>query len=69
MLAAARAGFFPRRTLLFKPAGPDGDAIARIAPFTAGMVPPEGRATAWVCENFACRNPVVSAAELERLLR
>ncbi len=68
MLAACRAGFDPRRTVLFKPAGPDGDAIARIAPFTAGMIPPGTRATAWVCENFTCRSPVSSAAELERIL-
>jgi uncharacterized protein YyaL (SSP411 family) len=27
-----------------------------------------GRATAYLCEEYACRSPVTSAAELRRLL-
>ncbi len=44
-----------------------GDAKAAVAsrlPFTAGMTPRNGRAAAYVCRDFACRQPVTSVEEL-----
>jgi uncharacterized protein YyaL (SSP411 family) len=59
-LAAVRAeGLGPRRTLLR--ADP---AIA----WTTGMTPREGRATAYVCEDYTCQSPVQEPADLRRLL-
>lgn len=59
----------PRRTLL---AATDGEAkawLARRAPWLADMTPREGRATAYVCEEFSCQAPVTDPAALRALLR
>jgi len=44
------------------------EALARIAPWVGAMRPIDGKATAFVCRNFACDRPVTSGAALaERL--
>jgi uncharacterized protein YyaL (SSP411 family) len=42
--------------------------LAVYRPETAAMTAPEGGARVYVCENFACRQPVSSADDLARLL-
>ncbi len=56
MLAAIRRHFLPSAVIL----------LARDAP--QPMPPVDGRATAYVCENYTCRAPVTEAAALEALL-
>jgi uncharacterized protein len=55
-----RSRFRPHLVL----AGGDPDGV----PLLAGREPVEGRAAAYVCENFACKLPVTEPAELEELL-
>jgi uncharacterized protein YyaL (SSP411 family) len=43
-------------------------AVAPLVPLIAAMQPVNGAAAAYVCQNFSCRQPVTSAAELEREL-
>ncbi len=42
--------------------------IANEAPWMAAMKPIDGRATAYVCEEYACQAPVTDVAELRRML-
>ncbi|MBP7143369.1 MAG: thioredoxin domain-containing protein [Opitutaceae bacterium] len=42
--------------------------LAERAPWISAMHPMEGRATAYVCEDYACREPVSSARELAALI-
>jgi hypothetical protein len=55
-----RSGFRPHIVL----AGGDPDGV----PLLAERGPVDGRAAAYVCENFACQRPVTEPAELEKLL-
>ena len=43
--------------------------LARLLPWTAPMGMREGRATAYVCRDFTCRQPTTSAAELRGHLK
>jgi uncharacterized protein YyaL (SSP411 family) len=43
-------------------------ALAGSLPLLAAMTPVDGRAAAYVCRNFACRQPVTSAAALQQEL-
>ena len=55
-----RAGFRPHVVL----AGGEPDGV----PLLEGRDPVDGRATAYVCEQFACKAPVTEPDELEALL-
>jgi uncharacterized protein YyaL (SSP411 family) len=66
MVWAARRPFLPTATLLFVPDG-DEEAclrIARTAPFVSGMRMLDGKATAYVCENYSCKAPTTDAQKL-----
>jgi len=64
MIRAMRSTYAPDVSVLFKPC-PEGDpAIGRIAPFTAQHAAIGGKATAYVCEDHACRAPTTDAGEL-----
>ncbi|HNM47782.1 MAG TPA: hypothetical protein PKH51_12250, partial [Candidatus Sumerlaeota bacterium] len=52
---------------LFRPSDEKDPIFARV-PELKNNRPLEGRATAYVCENFACKNPLHSVAELRALL-
>jgi uncharacterized protein len=66
MLDALRVHYMPNKVVLFKPTGED--EVTEIAPFTAAMDVRAGRATAYVCRDYACEQPVTDVeAMLERL--
>ena len=44
------------------------DALGSKLPFIAAMQPVDGKPAAYVCQNFTCRAPVTTVADLEREL-
>jgi len=69
MLAALLGTYLPTTTVLFVPAGREGDAVRRLAPFTAGMAMVDGKATAYVCAGRTCGRPVTDVPALMERLR
>ena len=70
MLGALKQPFIPQKVVLFRTEDPDAAAdIADISPFTRSMVTRDGQATAYVCQNFACRLPTTSIEQMLKNLR
>jgi uncharacterized protein YyaL (SSP411 family) len=68
MLRTVRSRFLPRAVVLLHGAGKAGEAIEKEVAFLRGQVAIDGKATAYVCENYVCKRPVNSVSELEGLL-
>jgi uncharacterized protein YyaL (SSP411 family) len=64
MLAAVRKPFLPNKVLVFRPDG-NPDAIAKLSPYTKTQASQGGKATAYVCRNFACELPTT---EIKKML-
>jgi len=56
MVDALRSRFLPNAVVLFRNATPE-DPIAEIAEFTEFQTAVDGKATAYVCQNFVCNLP------------
>jgi hypothetical protein len=68
MLKAVNTGFRPYKVVaLYDPASGQARA-AEIIPLLANRALVDGKTTAYVCENFVCRQPVTTAEELAGLL-
>ncbi|HHY36907.1 MAG TPA: thioredoxin domain-containing protein [Firmicutes bacterium] len=61
--------FAPTTTFLYRQEGPEAKELEALAPFTAAMLPREGKTTYYICENFACRQPTTERAEVLRILQ
>ena len=68
LAAVAHEHLGPRRTLLAADGAEAQRWLAERMPYLAEMRPIEGKATAYVCEQFTCRRPVTEPAELRKLL-
>ncbi len=67
-LALARAlqrPFVPNKVVLLKQGGGELD---KLAPFSAGMVPLDGKPAAYICVNYACELPTTDRDEALKLL-
>jgi len=70
MLAALRKPFLPEKVVLYRPLDQHAAAdITAIAPFTLPMAAKNGRATAYVCREFACQLPTTSIDQMLENLR
>jgi hypothetical protein len=57
MLRSLRQAFIPNAVVIFRPTTDSHPAIVQLAPFTASQLAVNGKATAYVCQDFACKLP------------
>ena len=68
MLRALRGEFIPNKIVLLRTNGTEAPPVTRIAPFTKSQQSVSGKATAYVCVNYACKAPTTDAREMLALL-
>jgi uncharacterized protein YyaL (SSP411 family) len=69
MLKALRNRFMPNKVLLFLPSEEPCPEITRLAPFTAQQRPVDGKATAYVCVEGACKMPTTDITDMLALMQ
>ncbi len=60
--------FLPNKVVLLRPDGEEAPPISAIAPYTEGQKTIDGKATAYVCKNFACNLPTTDKKKMMTLL-
>lgn len=69
MLGEINAHFIPNKVVIFRPdSDPERTKLAQIAPYTAFQKSIDTKATAYVCENFKCQQPVTNIRKMMNLL-
>jgi uncharacterized protein YyaL (SSP411 family) len=65
LLTAVRTHFVPNKIVAWRdPAAPNAAEIAKIVPLLDAKALVRGQPAAYVCENFACKQPVTLPEEL-----
>jgi uncharacterized protein len=64
MLDALRGQFVPNKVVLLQPGTAEGRQLAGLAPFTESQSSLDGKATAYVCQNFRCNLPTTDPAQM-----
>jgi uncharacterized protein YyaL (SSP411 family) len=67
ILSVVRNSSLQQTVVIFKPQD-DSAEITRLAPFIDQMQVVNGHATAYVCQNFTCREPLNDVTELQDIL-
>lgn len=68
LLGHLRRSFLPNAIVVLRPTDDDEPAICKIAEYTTHQTAHDGKATAYVCQNFTCAAPVTDAASMLKLL-
>jgi uncharacterized protein YyaL (SSP411 family) len=66
--AVIQQRFQPNKILLFRPEGDSGRRLSVLCPFVAGMHSLDGKAVVYICEDYACKNPVTGGDALAAVL-
>ncbi|XOK64127.1 thioredoxin domain-containing protein [Paenibacillus elgii] len=70
MIREVHRAFLPHAlTILYPASGAGAEEVVRLIPLVQDKRPLGGRATAYVCENYACQSPVSDLEELRELLQ
>ncbi|MDH4350769.1 MAG: thioredoxin domain-containing protein [Gemmatimonadota bacterium] len=67
LMEVAGESLYPRLVVLQRPPG-NGGRLAELAPFVRDFAAVDGRPTAYLCQAFACEQPVTTPDELRTLL-
>ncbi|MTI86060.1 MAG: thioredoxin domain-containing protein [Firmicutes bacterium] len=68
MVNTVRSSFMPNTLLVLNPGGDEGKVIKELIPFVNTQRAIEGKATAYVCQEFACQSPVTDPNLLKERL-
>lgn len=69
MLVDVQRAYLPFAVMLFHPAGEDGKDIETVASFIREQKALQARATAYICENYACGTPITDIEQLRTRIR
>jgi uncharacterized protein len=69
MLTELNRLFLPNAVVIFRPEGESSADITCIAPFTKDMTSIDGKATAYICTNFACRSPITDIRDFRKIFQ
>ncbi len=69
MIRAIASHHAPHASVIFRPSGEEDPEITGVAGFTRDAVAIDGKATAYVCTNYACEIPVTDPDEMLRRIR
>lgn len=64
MLAALRTEFLPNKVVIFRPEQKAAEEIIGLISFTEHQRALNGKATAYVCQNFACKAPTTEVTKM-----
>ena len=68
MLKAVSKPFVPNKIVILHPTEQKDADIVRIAAFTKNQLKVGGRATAYICQNYSCRQPTTDINKMLELL-
>ena len=68
LLREVRAIFFPNQIVLLADGGAHQEWLGKKLEFLRTAAPVDGKAAAYVCENFTCQAPITEPAKLRELL-
>ncbi|MBW2063472.1 MAG: thioredoxin domain-containing protein [Deltaproteobacteria bacterium] len=68
MLRVIQGAYLPNGVVLFRPSGHDSSQMDTIAPFLKNYPALEGKATVYVCSNYACKRPTTQVKEALEML-
>ena len=68
MLKSVRENFIPNKVVIFRPTDRKDPAITNIAAYTKDQLSINGKATAYVCTNYACKAPTAESKKMLELL-
>jgi uncharacterized protein YyaL (SSP411 family) len=69
MFKALQRNYVPNKVILFRPVGSKSPEIVKLAGFTEFQTAIDGKATAYVCQNYACNAPTTDTVEMIKLLQ
>ena len=69
MLEALRTRFIPNKVTIFRPSEIESPPIDRLAEYVKYQVSRDGKATAYVCMNFACKEPTTEVDKMLQLIK
>jgi uncharacterized protein len=69
MIRVVQQGYFPHLVTLYRPEDTAASRqLVELVPYTENQTPVDGKATAYVCENFSCHEPVTDPGKMLELL-